>query len=89
MAIYEERQDKGRLFPSGKPVFRRKSNRYRQWEENQNISPDQPVQTVVAADRRLINQTMVKDFKVAIRSEIRFEIFRIVEYFLTRMFIKN
>ena len=67
MAIYEERQDKGRLFPAGNPLHRRKSNRYRQWEERQNQSPDQPVQTVVGADRRLINQNMVKDFKTAIR----------------------
>lgn len=66
LQIFDDKQDQARLYPKGRPVFQRKTIRYRHWEENKQHGNDQQPQ-VVTADRRLINHQMVKDFKSSVR----------------------
>ena len=50
LKIYEEQQDKGRLYPKGNPIFPRKTGRYEEWLKAWNHIP-------------YIKLTQVKDLK--------------------------
>ena len=39
LKIYEEQQDKGRLYPKGNPIFPRKTGRYEEWLKAWNHIP--------------------------------------------------
>ena len=39
LKIYEEQQDKGRLYPKGNPIFPRKTARYEEWLKAWNHIP--------------------------------------------------
>ena len=67
LEIFEERKDTARLYPQGRPVFQRKSQRFQAWEENQKNGVTVQPTAANISDKRLVNHGMVKEFKSSIR----------------------